>query len=113
MFASEVVIAAKKDAVTGEWTDKRFCVDYRSLNKAMLIDLYRLPLPDALFDAIGDSCCFSKIDARSAFMQRDIRKEDQSKTAFWWRGGQPCSLTLPCMFSAMPANCARQREHRD
>jgi hypothetical protein len=26
----------------------------------------------------------------------------------WGGGGHPCSLTLPCMISAMPANCARQ-----
>lgn len=86
MYASEVVIAAKKDAATGAWTDKRFCVDYRALNKAMQVDHYCLPLPDELFDSIGGASCFSKIDARSAFMQRKIKPEDISKTAFWWRG---------------------------
>ena len=31
--ASNPVLAAKKDPVTGEYTDIRFCVDYRAVNK--------------------------------------------------------------------------------
>jgi hypothetical protein len=102
MYASEVVIAAKKDAATGEWSDKRFCVDYRPLNKAMQVDHYRLPTPDEMFDAIGDAVFFSKIDARSAFMQRGIFEPDQPKTAFWWRGATWCYTRCPYGLHSAP-----------
>jgi hypothetical protein len=102
MYASEVVIAAKKDAATGEWSDKRFCVDYRPLNKAMQVDHYRLPTPDEMFDAIGDAVFFSKIDARSAFMQRGIFEPDQPKTAFWWRGATWCCTRCPYGLHSAP-----------
>jgi hypothetical protein len=52
----------------------------------MQIDRYRLPLGDEIFDAIGDCCIFSKIDARSGFWQIPIKEEDRALTAFWWRG---------------------------
>jgi hypothetical protein len=85
-YASDVVIAAKKDAVTGEWTDKRHCQDFRPLNKHMVKDYYRLPLADEIFDAIGTCKFFSSLDCRSGFYQLPICPEDQAKTAFWWRG---------------------------
>jgi hypothetical protein len=84
-FASEVVIAAKKDAETGLWTDKRFCVNLVPINKCMEIDRYRLPLADEIFEAIGDCCIFSKMDARSGFFQWPILPAHRERTAFWWR----------------------------
>lgn len=102
MFASEVVIAAKKDATTGEWTDRRFCVDFRPLNAAMKVDHYRLPTPDELFDSIGKARFFSKIDAKSAFMQRGIREEDQAKTSFWWNGATWCFTRCPYGLHSAP-----------
>jgi hypothetical protein len=84
-YASEVVIAAKKDAETGLWTDKRFCVNLVPINKCMEIDRYRLPLADEIFEAIGDCCIFSKMDARSGFFQWPILPEHRERTAFWWR----------------------------
>jgi len=85
-YASEVVVALKKNEITGEWTDKRCCQDFRQVNECMQVDRYRLPLADEIFDAIGDCCVFSKIDARSGFWQIPIRQEDRALTAFWWRG---------------------------
>jgi len=57
-YSSGVVIAAKKDAVTGEWTDRRFCVDLRNINAATAeFDRYTLPLADDLFDRVGELLC--------------------------------------------------------
>eukprot|EP00976_Prorocentrum_cordatum_P074246 1181440-Prorocentrum_minimum.AAC.4 len=44
--ASNPVIAAKKDPTTGEWTDVRFCVDYRMVNKRSVRLNYRTLLPE-------------------------------------------------------------------
>jgi hypothetical protein len=102
MYASEVVIAAKKDAVTGEWTDKRFCTDFRPLNQATQVDHYRLPTNDELFDVVGSAKYFTKIDARSAFMQRPIHPPHRSRTAFWWRGATWAYTRCPYGLHAAP-----------
>jgi hypothetical protein len=86
-YASGVVIAAKKDAVTGEWTDKRFCVDMRAQNLACAdTDRYQLPLIDELFDRIGDASVFSHCDLRSGFYQLEIAEEHRPHSSFWWNG---------------------------
>ncbi|KAJ9527864.1 hypothetical protein QJQ45_005505 [Haematococcus lacustris] len=47
-YAAAPVLPAKKD-VHGNWTDKRFAIDYRQLNAATRPDIYGLPRPDELF----------------------------------------------------------------
>ncbi|KAJ9514103.1 hypothetical protein QJQ45_002185 [Haematococcus lacustris] len=81
-YAAAPVLPAKKD-VHGNWTDKRFAIDYRQLNAATRPDIYGLPRPDELFSELGDSCYFSKLDMRSGFFQLHIAPADRIKTAFW------------------------------
>ena len=40
----------------------RFCIDYRWLNKKTVKDRYPLPLPEELFDRLGNVKVFNKID---------------------------------------------------
>ena len=83
MYASNNVIAAKKDA-DGQYTDARFCHNYRPINQEIESDPYCLPLADQLHLEVASSRIFSKIDARSGFLQIPIAEADQPKTAFWY-----------------------------
>ncbi|KAJ9508279.1 hypothetical protein QJQ45_011788 [Haematococcus lacustris] len=81
-YAAAPVLPAKKD-VHGQWTEKRFAIDYRQLNAVTKPDIYGLPRPDEMFSELGDSCFFSKLDMRSGFFQLIIAPADRIKTAFW------------------------------
>jgi len=54
---------AKKDSA-GLWTEKRMCGDYRPLNLVTLQDRYPMPIPEELFDSIGDLNIFTIVDMR-------------------------------------------------
>ena len=66
----------------------RMCIDYRSLNKATIKNMYPLPRIDDLFDQLKDAKYFSKIHLRSGYYQLKIRLSDLPKTAFVTRYGQ-------------------------
>jgi hypothetical protein len=48
-YAFMPVLAAKKDAVTHEWTQLHMCINYQRLNQAMVTDAYNPPLPEDIF----------------------------------------------------------------
>jgi hypothetical protein len=83
-FAANSTCPAKKDA-DGNWTDDRFCQDYRPLNSRSASDNYRAPLPDDLFRSLGHPKYLSKCDMRSGFHQLLLHADSCGKTAFWWR----------------------------
>ncbi|WVZ52210.1 hypothetical protein U9M48_003292 [Paspalum notatum var. saurae] len=66
---------------------KRLCVDCRPLNAVTVKNKYPLPHIDILFDQLGGSIVFSKIDLRSGYHQIKVREEDIPKTAFSTRYG--------------------------
>jgi hypothetical protein len=82
-YAAAATLPAKRD-LQGGWTDKRFCLDFRALNKHTIADKYAMPNAEDLFLAVGDACIFSKIDLRAGFHQLPVAEADQPKTAFWW-----------------------------
>jgi hypothetical protein len=57
---------AKKDSV-GLWIEKRMCGDYRPLNLVTLQDRYLMPIPEELFDSIGDLNIFTIMDSKQCF----------------------------------------------
>lgn len=65
----------------------RYCIDYRKFNDVTVKDIFPLPLVDDCIDAVAGSVWFSKLDAKSAYFQLKIRKEDKKKTAFITRYG--------------------------
>jgi putative transposase len=72
---------AQKDA-TGLWTKKRMCRDYKPLNLVTLQDMYLMPIPEELFDSIGDSNIFTIVDLRQGFNQIMFAAKDRKKTTF-------------------------------
>ncbi|KAJ9504529.1 hypothetical protein QJQ45_005458, partial [Haematococcus lacustris] len=105
-YASAPVLPMKKDAA-GQWTDKRFCVDYRRLNEVTLPDRYGLPLPEEMFARLGTARWFSKLDMRSGFLQLPVHSDDQLKTAFWARNQLYCFTRMP--FGLRNASAEYQR----
>lgn len=82
-FASLNVIAAKKDS-EGNYTDSRFCHNFKPLNAKTKTKVYGLPLADQLQQAVSGSAIFTRMDMKSGYLQIEISEEDQEKTAFWY-----------------------------
>lgn len=59
----------------------RAVVDYRALNRMTKRNNTPLPRPDEMFDRLGDSCYFSKLDLKTGFHQIRVRPQDVEKTA--------------------------------
>jgi hypothetical protein len=62
-FAAPTIMPAKKDLV-GLWTEKRICGDYRPLNLVTTQNRYPMPIPEELFDSIGNSNIFTIVDLK-------------------------------------------------
>ena len=84
-FATNLVIAPKKDS-EGRWLLTRVAVDWRWVNRITPTDAYPIPLPDRMFQDIGDATHFSKLDMRQGFLQCKIPEHLQHVTAFYWKG---------------------------
>lgn len=75
-YPSPVVIVEKKDKT------KRFCVDYRKLNKAIKTDAYPLPRMDDLLEKFRVTKWFTTMDLASGYWQIEMEEEDKELTAF-------------------------------
>lgn len=71
-----VVLVEKKDG------SKRFCVDFRALNK--ITKKYARPLPviDDILASLGSARYFSKLDLKSGYWQVKLHDDDKEKSAF-------------------------------
>lgn len=75
-WAAPVVIVEKKDGT------KRFCVDYRKLNKVTKSDRFPLPRIDELLESFRAANWFTTLDLASGYWQVEVAKADREKTAF-------------------------------
>src|SRR3954453_2227418 len=75
-WAAPVVIVEKKDEM------KRFCVDYRRLNKVTKPDRFPLPRIDDLLESFRTANWFTTMDLASEYWQIEMNEEDKEKTAF-------------------------------
>ncbi len=77
-FVVVTVILVKKDSV-GLWTEKRMCRDYRPLNLITPHDRYPMPIPEELFNSIGNSNIFTIVGLRQGFNQMVLTTKDRKK----------------------------------
>ena len=71
-----VVIVDKKDGC------KRFCVDFRRLNKITQKNSYPLPLIDDILTLLSKAKYFPLLDLKSGYWQVAMDDKDKEKTAF-------------------------------
>ena len=75
-FAFLIVIVKKKNG------SDRICVDYRKLNKLTVADPEPMITAESLFQRLGKSKYYSKIDLSEGYWQISVAEEDIEKTAF-------------------------------
>jgi hypothetical protein len=80
-FVATIIMLTKKNS-TRLWTKKMMCKDYRPLNLVTTQDKYPMPIPEKLFDSIGDSNIFTIVDLRQGFNQIMLTAKDHKKMAF-------------------------------
>ena len=69
-YASPIVIVKKKDG------SNRICIDYRKLNKVTVADPEPIKTSEDLFQRLGKSNYFSKIDLSKGYWQIPMAEED-------------------------------------
>lgn len=92
-----VVIVDKKD------NSKRFCVDFRKLNKITKKNSYPLPLIDDILALLGKAKYFSSLDLKSGYWQVLMDENDKEKTAFACHTGLFEFNVMPFGLSNAPA----------
>jgi hypothetical protein len=80
-FVAATIMPTKKKSA-GLWIEKRMCGDYRPLNLVTPQDRYSMPIPQKLFNSIGDSNIFIIVDLRQGFNQIVLAAKDRKKNAF-------------------------------
>ena len=75
-WSSPIVIVGKKDG------SKRFCVDFRALNKVTKVNSWPLPRIEESLALLGGSKYFTALDCRSGYFQVKVDPKDREKTAF-------------------------------
>nr|XP_027235998.1 uncharacterized protein LOC113827302 [Penaeus vannamei] len=75
-WLSPVVLVKKRDGT------RRFCVDYRALNRVTTPNAYPLPRIDEMLDSLTERTWFTVLDSRSAYWAISVHPDDRQKTAF-------------------------------
>ena len=82
---------------------KRFCVDFRRLNKITVKNCYPLPLIDDILALLGKAKYFTSLDLKSGYWQVAMDEKDKHKTAFTCHKGLFEFNVMPFGLSNAPA----------
>ncbi len=96
-YGAPVLFANKKDG------GLRLCIDYRALNNQTIKDRFPIPHAEDLFDKLGNSKVFSKMDLFSGFWQLRIHEDSIDKTAFRTPFGHYEWLGMPMGLANSPS----------
>eukprot|EP00798_Chlamydomonas_sp_ICE-L_P016817 gene16817-biopygen25739 len=81
--AANPVVALKKGP-DGQYTANRVCYNYKAIN-LLTKDMHTgFPIAEELFQDLGDSKWFTRVDLRSGFYQVHMSAGCQDFSAFWW-----------------------------
>lgn len=75
-YASPIVMVKKKDETL------RLCVDYRKLNKKIVMDRYPMPNMELIIDELHTANVYSTLDLENGFFHVPVEKESRRYTAF-------------------------------
>jgi hypothetical protein len=71
------------------------CIDFRGLNKQILMDLFPTPFIDKIINEVVGHECYSFIDVFSGYNQVPIAKEDQPNMTFVSEFGSFAYMVVP------------------
>ena len=101
-----ILLVPKKDG------GKRFCVDFRNLNRITKTYVWPLPHIDDVLASLGKSQVFSSLDLKNSFWQVPADEKDREKVAFTCHKGlykfnsMPFGLTnAPSVFQVAHDTC--------
>ena len=94
----QLVLVSKKDG------SKRFCVDYRALNKHTVKDSFPLPRIDESLDYLAGAKYFCTLDLAAGYWQVPLDEDAKSKSAFVVPGGLFQFEVMPFGLCNAPVN---------
>ena len=83
------VLVKKKDGT------RRFCIDFRQLNKVTKSNSFPLPVIDDILAQLGGAKYFTTLDLKSGYWQVKMDPKDKEKVAFTCHRGLFQFLTMP------------------
>ena len=100
-YASPIVLIAKKDG------SKRFCIDFRTLNRMTVFDAEPLPDPEHIFASISQDTYFSKFDLTKGYWQVPVKETAKPYTSFLTPSGLYQFRVMPFGLVNAPATFSR------